>query len=135
MDQILLGKRIVVVDDDAGVKATVEAALSDAGAIIVSSWERKIDAAILDVRIGNGVTSIPIAIVLQDRNVPFLFYTAHAGSLAEILRTRWPGCLILSKPIAEDALIAAVAQILRLSDSRLREPASRRSGVLTYVRG
>jgi DNA-binding NtrC family response regulator len=114
MDQILSGKRIVVVENEADVRASVEAALSDAGAIIMSSFVRRLDAAILDVRLGKGVTSIPIAIILEQRNIPFLFYTAFEGSLAGVLRTRWPDCKILAKPVAEDALIAAVAQLLRL---------------------
>jgi len=114
MDQILSGKRIVVVENEADVRASVEAALSDAGAIIVSSFVRKVDAAVLDVRIGKGVTSIPIAIALEQRNVPFLFYTAFEGSLAAVLQARWPTCKILPKPVAEDALITAVAQLLRL---------------------
>jgi DNA-binding response OmpR family regulator len=114
MGQIFAGKRIVVVENELDVKASVEAALSDAGAIIVTSFDRKADAAVLDVRIGNGVTSIPIAIALEHRNVPFLFYTAFEGSVAGALKARWPNCIILPKPVAEDALIAAVVQLLRL---------------------
>jgi DNA-binding NtrC family response regulator len=116
----LSGKRIVVVENDRTVKSSVEAALSDAGALIALSFDRNIDAAILDVRIGNGVTSIPIAIVLEQRNVPFLFYTAHEGSVGVALRARWPDCTILSKPLAEDVLIAAVAQILHSPKKPLR---------------
>jgi DNA-binding NtrC family response regulator len=121
MGQILSGKRIVVVEDQADVKASVEAALSDAGAIIVPSFDRKIDAAILDVRIGNGVTSVPVAIALEQRRVPFLFYTAFAGSVAVALKARWPDCKILPKPVAEDALVAALAQLLKLPKRETRD--------------
>jgi DNA-binding NtrC family response regulator len=108
----LSGKRVVVIDDDPNVKTAVETALSDAGAIIVLSFDRKVDVAVLDVWIGKGVTSLPIAMALELRGVPFLFYTGYGDSVTTPLRSRWPGCKILQKPLSADELVDAVAAML-----------------------
>ena len=108
----LSGKRVVVIDDDPTVKTAVETALSDAGAIIVLSFDRKVDVAVLDVWIGKGVTSLPIAMALEVRGVPFLFYTAYRDDVAAPILRRWPNCKILPKPLPSDELIAAVETLL-----------------------
>jgi len=110
--QILSGKRIVVIEDEPSIKMYVEAALKDAGAGIAVSFDRKIDAAVLDVKIGDGVSSAPIAMTLEQRRVPFLFYTGHADSVTASLRSRWPGCKILPKPLPAHELVNAVAALL-----------------------
>jgi DNA-binding NtrC family response regulator len=107
----LMARRVVVVEDEPTVKAVVEATLSDAGAIIVSSFDQRLDAAVLDVRIGYGVTSLPIALVLELRRIPFLFYTAHSDVVTAPIQRRWPNCKILPKPIPGNILIDAVASL------------------------
>src|SRR5690349_2352009 len=97
--QILSGKRIVVIEDEPAIKMFVETALKDAGAGIATSFARKVDAAVLDVKIGDGVSSTPIAMTLEERRVPFLFYTGYADTVTAPLRNRWPGCKILPKPL------------------------------------
>jgi len=119
-DRRLSGKRIVVVEDDSSVKGCVEAALSDAGAIIVVAFDRKIDAAVLDVRIGKGISSVPIAITLELRQVPFLFYTGYSGSVAGALQARWPQCKILSKPLSSEELVSEVAALFTPQATRAR---------------
>jgi len=108
----LQGRRVVVIEDDPLVKATVETCLSESGAVIVPYFDLKLDAAILDVKIGRGVTSLPIAKTLELRGIPFLFYTAYGDTLAPTIQRRWPHCTILSKPVSENTLIQAVASLL-----------------------
>jgi len=114
----LSGKRIVVVEDDPLIKSSIEAALSDAGAIIVSASDRKIDAAVLDVRIGKGISSAPIAMTLELRKVPFFFYTGYSDSVADALRARWPHCKVLSKPLSSEELVSEVAGIFAPQPTR-----------------
>ena len=108
----LLGKRVVVIEDDATVKSAIEATLGDAGAVIVSSFHQKLDAAILDVRIGRGITSLRVAMRLELRLVPFLFYTGYSQTFAKPLRYRFPDCKILPKPLAADQLVDEIVTLL-----------------------
>jgi DNA-binding response OmpR family regulator len=114
------GKRVVVVEDEPVVKNTIEAVLGDAGAIIVRAFDHKLDAAILDVRLGYGITSLPIAMTLELRGVPFVFCTAYVDTVMPVIKRRWPRCTILPKPVSTDDLIGAVAALLDPQSLRLR---------------
>ena len=91
----LAGRRILVLDDDplAAIIATLD--LEDAGASFtlvhcVASALRELDraarngvpfdAAVLDVNLGGGATSHPIAERLRADRVPFVFHTADRGT-------------------------------------------------------
>jgi DNA-binding response OmpR family regulator len=124
--QPLAGKRLIVVEDNPVVKMGVEEVLREAGASIVRSFDRKADAAILDLRLGTGITAVPIALTLTLRMVPFLFYTAQTEEAVAPLRNRWPGCKIIQKPADGEAIVAAVVDLLknpRMGVPRLAEPA------------
>ena len=71
MSQVLAGKRLVVVDDTAIVRLDVENTLHEAGATILRSFENGADAAVLDIWLGKGDTSISIAQALSERKIPF----------------------------------------------------------------
>jgi DNA-binding response OmpR family regulator len=109
----LAGKRVVVIEDDQVTKLNFETALAAAGAIIISAFDQKLDAAVLDVRLAPGITSIPIAIALSLRRVPFLFCTAYAKDVTEPLQRRWPDCIVLSKPVSTDEVVSAVRALLQ----------------------
>jgi DNA-binding NtrC family response regulator len=106
-------RRIVIVEDDMLVKAYLAKTLSDAGAVVVRSFDRKIDAAILDVRLGGGVSSVPIAISLDLKGIPFMFYTGYADTLGPTLKSRWPDCKVVPKPSPANMLVEAVASVLK----------------------
>lgn len=116
----LRGRRVVVVEDDWVVKNTIEIVLGDAGAVIVPYLDQNLDAAVLDVRIGNGITSLPIAITLELRRIPFLFCTAYGDTVTRPILRRWPNCTILPKPFSADGLIGAVAALLDRQAQHLR---------------
>jgi len=111
----LAGKRLVVVEDTTIVRLDVENTLREAGAIILQSFENGADAAVLDILLGKGSTSIPIAQALSERKIPFLFYTGLSPSSLTVIRAEWPGCRILFKPARPGEIVAAVVDLLRQS--------------------
>jgi CheY-like chemotaxis protein len=110
--RVLSGKRLIVIEDNPVVRMGVEDTLRGAGAIIVKSFNQKADAAVLDVRLGGGVTAIPIALTLGFRSVPFMFYTGQPETTLAPIRNRWPGCKIVTKPSSPREIIAAVVDLL-----------------------
>jgi hypothetical protein len=109
----LLGKRLIVVEDDPVVRMGVEEVLRDAGALIVKSFSHKADGAVLDVCLSGGVTAVPIAVTLSYRSVPFLFYTGQDEIVLAPIRDRWPGCRILAKPSSPREIVDAVVDMLQ----------------------
>jgi len=57
------------------------------------------------------VTAVLIAIVLNLRNVPFMFFIGLPEAVLAPIRTRWPGCKSISKPTTAWELIAAVTDL------------------------
>ena len=112
VSKVLAGKRLVVVEDTAIIKLAIEKTLLEAGATITRSFENGADAGLLDIWLGNGSTSIPIAQALSDRKIPFLFYTGLPPSELTQIRERWPGCMIVAKPALPSEIVAAVVELL-----------------------
>ena len=112
MSNVLAGRHLVVVDDTAIIKLGIEQALREAGATIEQSFENGADAAILDIWLGKGTTSLSVAQALVDRKIPFLFYTGLPPSELTQIRERWPGCMIVAKPALPSEIVAAVVELL-----------------------
>jgi|SRR5215208_1861989 len=131
------GGRVLVVDDDAGVRAFVVAALSGAGydAVEAGTGERAValagtvDAAIVDVNMP-GLSGYEVCrrIKTSSRPVPVIFLSGE--------RTEWfdrVGGLLLGaddyvvKPFEPDELVARVRTVLR----RVTPPVSQRMAALT----
>jgi DNA-binding LytR/AlgR family response regulator len=70
--------------------------------------EETIGAAILDVSLGSGEKSFPVAKALKDKNIPFLFVSGYQG---RDLPPEFTGAPICSKPYTEDALRRALAEL------------------------
>ncbi len=82
----------------------IAANVQDAAAL---AREASFDLALLDVNL-NGEESFPVAEILLERNIPFLFATAYGSS---VLRGRFPGSLVLGKPFKTEDLGHALMQV------------------------
>jgi DNA-binding response OmpR family regulator len=110
------GRTILVVEDESLVCALTEDILSDAGydvevamrldAGMQIAEQAALDVAILDINLGQGTTSYPIAKVLADRQIPFLFVSGYGASG---LHPEWRHILVLQKPYMPEDLLEAVS--------------------------
>jgi len=117
----LWGARVLIVEDDFFIAMELESIFSDAGGevvglcrtvkdALVSAKAEDLAVAILDFQMGEE-TTVGVAQILAGRQVPFAFYTGHAE--IEPLCTNWPECKVVSKPARPQALVNAVADLLR----------------------
>ncbi|NHN83313.1 GAF domain-containing protein [Acetobacter musti] len=116
---ILRGKTILVLEDEFLVATDLEETLqSEKQAVVLVAptiqealdilETRTVDLAILDVNVG-GTTSVPVATVLTERAVPFLFATGY-GKGASVTET-FPTAPILAKPYATGEAVNALASL------------------------
>ena len=113
----LVGKRILLVEDEVLVALLAEDMLTSQGAIVVGpahtvsaglapARSENLDAAVLDVHI-EGETSDGIAALLAERRVPFIRATGYGG-----LSKEQDGMPILDKPYTSEKLEAAILQAM-----------------------
>lgn len=112
--------RILVVEDDGLLAMYISDLLDDLGHEVVGPTGtiddalariagEAIDVALLDVNLGGGKTSYPVAEMLSRRGVPFAFLTGYGeAGLTDNYRHR----PILSKPV-DQALLAETLRKLR----------------------
>jgi DNA-binding response OmpR family regulator len=123
-DSVLQGACILVVDDEIMIGLDIEATFREAGAEVIGpcttlseavkmASAMPLQAAVLDVRLGRKSTG-PVARVLNDRGIPFLFYSGQ--DLPADLRTAVPDAQVLVKPISQSLLLQAVARLIDLSE-------------------
>jgi CheY-like chemotaxis protein len=117
--------RVLVVEDEALVAMLIEDQLSDLGyeivgpaataAQAVALCEReRVDTAVLDINLGGGQRSDPVAELLSERDIPFVFVTGYGKhGVAE----RFKGTAVLQKPFTKDQLEAVLAERLRTDTS------------------
>lgn len=117
----LAGARVLVVEDEFIIALEVQANLEEAGATVIGpaytldqalelAEKEKLSAAMLDLRLGRDSAS-PVAQLLVERHIPFLFYTGQPAS--DPVRRTWPQSTTLSKPASGDEIVDAVAGIIR----------------------
>jgi len=68
------------------------------------------DIAILDINMGDGTTSEPLADELMERNIPFAFVTGY-GSV-DIISTRFKDIIKMHKPVRSDQFIEMVKKLV-----------------------
>lgn len=110
----LLGKRVLIVEDEALLALELQFAFEDEGAEVLGpamslngavalvTDSQDIDLAVLDVDIA-GQDVYPVAAMLQQRGIPFVFHTAH-GSRTE-LAAMFPSAVTCTKPTMPDTLV------------------------------
>jgi DNA-binding response OmpR family regulator len=113
--------RVLIVEDEPLIGMMLEEALNDIGCEIVAvthnvrtamayASEADLDVAVLDVNL-NGQASYPVAAILSNRSVPFLFVTGYGPENID-----WPyrSAPVLEKPVT--------ASELKETLERLRQP-------------
>jgi DNA-binding response OmpR family regulator len=119
--QPLKGARVLVVEDDFLILTELEQVLSEAGAEVAGlcrTVEEALDlakgdnlsAAILDIMLGRESVA-PVARELDDGGIPFVFYSGQAET--DPIRREWPGCKIFSKPARPQAIVNALADLVK----------------------
>ena len=109
--RVLTGKRVLVVEDNPVIKIGLEELLRSAGAMIVRSFDQKVDAAVLDINLGEGVTVLPVAERLRQRNVPFVFYSGQSRDYLAQVREKFPTTTIIQKPADAKRIVSEVARL------------------------
>jgi CheY-like chemotaxis protein len=115
------GIKILLVEDEGFVALMIEDMLQELGCEIVASVARlkeacdiastaELDLAVLDINLG-GERSFPIANILQERGVPFMFSTGYGKNG---LPPELSGSPVLSKPFAAKELEETLSSALGL---------------------
>lgn len=117
------GDNILLVEDEAIIAMDIEMMLSERGYSVLGPFKsvtpareavaaRSPGVAVLDVNLGQGETSLSLAIDLMGMGVPVIFlsgYGTEGMTLPENLRD----AIRLSKPIRDGELVAAIEQACR----------------------
>jgi DNA-binding NtrC family response regulator len=117
--QAEIGRRVLIVEDEAMIAMVLELVLQNADCAVVGPVasvrgalrlieRQELDAAVLDFRLGDD-DSGEIMDVLDERGVPFLLMTGQ--SMAD-LPTKLRHLNLLAKPFEPEALVEAVEKIL-----------------------
>lgn len=115
----LSGKKVLVVEDEFLVALDLEAELEEFGATVTCAStlrqatgcaeEGDFDAVVLDLNL-HGETSYPLADLLRERSVPFLFHTGQGER--SVLTQRYPGVVVCNKPCDGRKLAADLEQVI-----------------------
>jgi CheY-like chemotaxis protein len=120
MPQDTTGYRVLLVEDEAMIAMLVEDMLEDLGhdlAAVATCLEEALaltrsevfDLAILDLNLG-GVLTYPVADMLQEKGVPFIFATGYGS---DGLKEAYSDLPTLQKPFNQEALGHAITAALR----------------------
>lgn len=112
--------RIFIVEDEALIAFEMTDILEDLGFEVVGpsvhledgkdvARSEDFDAAFLDVNLGEGKTSRPIADILRERKIPFVFISAYDP---EQITFRTSDDRVISKPITGDSLLQTLRTVL-----------------------
>ncbi len=109
--------RVLLVEDEALVAMMIQETLTEFGfhvlgpvstasEALAAARERSIDAAVLDINLGDGLV-YTVAEILAERGVPFVFVTGYD---ADSVDSRFSGIPVLQKPIERESLQRIFAQ-------------------------
>lgn len=118
-ERLAENRRVLVVEDEMSIVVTIEDTLLELGAEIVgpTAWldeamqlarEAAIDVALLDVNIQGG-NSYPVADILADRGIPFLFCSGYGDWALEARHRDRPR---LTKPLSMKDLANRLIELL-----------------------
>jgi DNA-binding response OmpR family regulator len=117
----LLGRSILIVEDEPLVALDVRAAFIAAGASVVSAGSCRealrladspgLSAAIVDINLGRGEDCSEVCERLSERHIPFLFFT---GEVRPDMSLRWPDAPVLTKLADKARIVEVVADLTAL---------------------
>ena len=118
MGRSLAGKHILIVEDEYFIAADLARALEaeeatilgpfcDLAPALASARDNHIDVALLDVNL-HGEHCYPVAELLEDRTVPFLFVTGYDRAA---LPERFRSAPSLTKPFTTDAVLREIGRL------------------------
>lgn len=114
-----LPKRVFVVEDEVVVAFEMTDTLEDLGFEVVgpsvhlSDAEKRaetadIDVAFLDVNLGRGKTSAPVANILRERGIPFAYITAYDADQVDFIK---PSDRVVKKPVSSPELLSVLETV------------------------
>jgi DNA-binding NtrC family response regulator len=113
---MLVGKLVLVVEDEPMIAMDLEQHFKDAGACVLSARQlnqalqlaetEKLSAGLLDFRLPEGEVT-PVCERLSERGVPFVVYSGYADVHSACRKHK-----VLPKPVDTRILVEAVAQLL-----------------------
>ncbi|BCJ89767.1 response regulator [Terrihabitans soli] len=118
-DMPLEGRRVLLVEDETLVSMLMEDILMDFGCILVGTAARledalarareaAIDIALLDVNLA-GKRSFPVADILAERGIPFLFVSGYGEQALEAPHQNRP---VIQKPFSPESIGEAIQNVL-----------------------
>ncbi|KHK64844.1 response regulator [Pseudomonas frederiksbergensis] len=126
---LFAGIKVLLVEDEGTVAMLIEEMLEELGCEVVASVPRlararevastaQFDLAILDVNLA-GERVFPVAEILRDRKIPFLFSTGYGASGVPAEFARYP---VLHKPFSESELQLKIALTLNHQSLSKEQP-------------
>lgn len=117
---VFSGISVLLVEDESAIAMLIEEMLEDLGCTVVASVAQlakalqiakvlEVDLAILDVNLA-GERVFPVAQVLRERHIPFLFSTGYGASGVP---GEFADCPVLHKPFAQKDLQLQMAVALK----------------------
>ena len=112
-------RQVLIVDDNSWVALTIAEEVTELGCVVVGparnlseglalARSEVLDAALVDIALGGGEEAYPVAHVLSERRVPFIFITGKT----DIPDVPFENVPVLRKPFGSAGLRRAVTQIL-----------------------
>ncbi len=116
--EIRPGLRVLIVEDEFMIAMAVEAAVTEAGGIVVdmaatleqalqAAHSANLDAALLDINL-NGRTSFAVAEALRERGIPYAFVTGYGKQMVPPAFASAP---LLMKPYARGELMRVLGAL------------------------
>ncbi|WP_434559759.1 response regulator [Pseudomonas sp. R1-6] len=124
----LNGIRVLVVEDEGAVAMLIEDMLEDFGCVVVASVAQlgkacdvarsiEVDLAMLDVNLA-GQLVFPVAEILRDREIPFLFSSGYGRAALQGEFALRP---VLQKPFSQEELKERIAVALAFDTGKIYE--------------
>ncbi|MGJ3230704.1 MAG: response regulator [Oceanicaulis sp.] len=103
-DEIIVGMDLAVSLEDAGFAVIGPYASCDEALAALDNGEKPVRAGVLDINLGEGVTSAPIASKLEELGVPFVFLSGYTAGRNKIFE-QFPDAPRISKPCLPETLL------------------------------